>query len=118
MSRTYMDTVEADAKLVPVVGYGPIGREVTRLLLARGYRVRVIQRSPPDELPGGASFSKADAMDPEQLAGRIKVATTIVFALGLPYAGKVWVDGWPKAMGAILAACERVGARMVYADSL
>ena len=113
-----MGTVETDAKLIPVVGYGPIGREVTRLLLARGYRVRVIQRSPPDELPDGASFSKADAMDPEQLARTIEGATTIVFALGLPYSGKVWADGWPRAMGAILAACERVGARMVYADSL
>lgn len=113
-----MGTVETDAKLIPVVGYGPIGREVTRLLLARGYRVRVIQRSPPDELPEGASFSKADAMDPEQLAGGIKGATTIVFALGLPYSGKVWADGWPRAMGAILAACERVGARIVYADNL
>lgn len=109
---------ETDAELIPVVGYGPIGREVTRLLLARGFRVRVIQRSQPPNLPDGASFAKADAMDAQQLTRAIDGAATIVFALGLPYVGRVWAVGWPKAMKAILAACEKTGARMVYADSL
>ena len=106
------------AETIPVIGYGPIGSEVTRLLLSRGYHVCVIQRTQPDNLPTGASFCAADAMMPEQLINGIRGARTIVFALGLPYTGKVWATGWPKAMGAILDACEKVGARMVYADSL
>lgn len=108
-----VDTTEASSELIPVVGYGSIGREVTRLLLARGFRVRVVQRSAPVELPDGASFFRADAVDCDQLAQAIDGATTIVLALGLPYRGKVWAEGWPTAMHAILAACERVGARMV-----
>lgn len=103
---------------VAVIGYGPIGREVTRQLLEIGYGVRVIQRSEPEGLPEGASFVKADAMEPDQLADAVEGALTIVLALGLPYSGKVWATGWPTAMGAALTACERAGARMVYADSL
>lgn len=113
-----MNATAKPAEVIPVIGYGPIGREVTRLLLARGYYVRVIQRSQPQNLPPGVSFTSADAMNAEQLTHAIAGARTIVFALGLPYVGTIWAAGWPKAMGAILAACETVGARMVYADSL
>ncbi len=113
-----METPNVETKLVPVIGYGPIGREVTGLLLAKGYRVRVIQRTAPNELPEGASFAKADAMNAAELADAIQGANTIVFALGLPYDGKVWATGWPKAMASALKACEKVGSRMVYADSL
>jgi len=105
-------------EVIPVIGYGPIGRETTRLLLEKGYRVRVVQRRRPDGLPDGASFTKADAMDSAQLFQAIEGAKTIVFALGLPYDGKVWAEGWPIAMTAVLTACEQAGARMVYADSL
>lgn len=113
-----MNNAERISEVIPVIGYGPIGREVTRLLLARGYRVRIIQRNRPNKLPNGATFSPADAMNHHQLANAIKDAKTIVLALGLPYVGKVWATGWPRAMSAMLAACEKVGARMVYADSL
>ena len=113
-----MKDSERPAEIIPVIGYGPIGREVTRLLLSRGHHVRVIQRKQPDNLPTGASFCAANAMEPDQLINAIRGARTIVFALGLPYTGKVWATGWPKAMGAILEASEKVGARMVYADSL
>ena len=113
-----MDSSKPEPSIIPVIGFGPSGREVTHQLLARGYSVRVIQRRRPNELPEGATFVLADAMEAEQVAEAIVGAETIVFALGLPYVGKVWATGWPKAMGAVLAACERVGARMVYADSL
>lgn len=104
--------------LIPVIGYGPIGREVTRQLLAKGYRVRVIQRRAPPDLPSGATFARADAMDAGELARAVAGAKTIVLALGLPYDGRIWAEGWPRAMRAVLTACGRVGARMVYADNL
>ncbi|MEQ9586450.1 MAG: NAD-dependent epimerase/dehydratase family protein [Parvibaculaceae bacterium] len=105
-------------EVIPVIGYGPIGRETTRLLLEKGYHVRVVQRREPEDLPDGATFTKADAMESTQLARAIDGTRTIVFALGLPYDGKTWAEGWPKAMTAVLTACEQAGARMVYADSL
>lgn len=108
----------SNINVIPVIGYGPIGRETTRLLLEKGYHVRVVQRRAPEDLPDGASFTKADAMDSAQLARAIEGAKTIVSALGLPYDGKVWAEGWPKAMKAVLTACEQTGARMVYADNL
>lgn len=113
-----INSSKSKPRVIPVIGFGPIGREVTHQLLARGYSVRIIQRRRPSEISEGATFVMADAMEAEQVAEAIAGAETIVFALGLPYIGKVWAIGWPKAMGAVLTACERVGARMVYADSL
>ncbi len=42
---------------VAVFGYGPVGREVTALLAARGDDVLVAQRSAPRHLPAGATFT-------------------------------------------------------------
>lgn len=67
-----METTKADAQLIPVIGYGPIGREVTRQLLVRGFRVCVMQRRAPDELPTDATFSRLTrwtrSISPMQLA--------------------------------------------------
>lgn len=113
-----MEKTKAGSAVIPVIGYGPIGREVTRLLIERGLQVRIVQRSSPAVIPEGASFTKADVMVMEQLFNAIKGAETVVLALGLPYSGKVWSEGWPRAMSSVLTACEKVDARMVYADSL
>lgn len=107
-----------DVQTIPVIGYGAIGREVTQQLLEKGYKVRVIQRREPRDLPDGATFTAADAMDAAALAKAVGPAKTIIYALGLPYDSKVWLEGWPRALAAILTACEKVGARMVYTDSM
>ncbi len=103
---------------VPVIGHGPIGQQVTGRLVADGHPVRVIQRHAPPELPDGAVFARADATDAGALFDAIDGCETAVLAIGLPYAGKVWRDGWPRAMAATLDACDRAGARLVFADNL
>lgn len=113
-----MEATTGNTLVIPVIGYGPIGREVTRFLIEQGFQVRIVQRSAPAAIPVGATFCKADVMETEQLFDAIDGAETIVLALGLPYSGKVWSVGWPRAMRSVLAACEKAEARMVYADSL
>ena len=46
--------------MMAVAGYGPVGREVARRLLARGDQIRLVQRSAPRTVSTGAEFMKAD----------------------------------------------------------
>ena len=55
-------------KRVVVFGYGPVGREITALLAARGDDVLVAQRSAPKQLPAGATFISCDVTDPNSVA--------------------------------------------------
>lgn len=55
------------SEIIPVIGYGPIGREVAGFLLEYVYHVRMIQPKQPDNLRAGASFYAADTMGPDQL---------------------------------------------------
>lgn len=104
--------------IVPVVGYGALGREIVTQLLAAGREVRVVQRSRPRDLPAGAGFVAADIMDPGAIAAATAGAEAIICALGLPYFAKLWETGWPTAMANLLSACETNGARLVFADNL
>lgn len=63
-------------KRTTVISHGPLGREVTRLLIDRGADVRVVQRTEPADLPLGASFGAAD---------------TVILATGLTYDRKIWL---------------------------
>ncbi len=113
---TTLNTVST--KIIPVVGYGALGREIVTQLLAAGREVLVVQRSRPRDLPLGAGFVSADIMDPAAITAATAGAEAIVCALGLPYFADLWEKGWPLAMTNLLAAAEANGARLVFADNL
>lgn len=106
------------AGVIPVVGYGALGREIVTQLLAAGREVRVVQRSKPRDLPAGAGFVAADIMDPAAITAAIAGSEAVICALGLPYYSTLWETGWPLAITNLLAACEASGARLVFADNL
>jgi nucleoside-diphosphate-sugar epimerase len=101
-----------------IVGYGALGKEIARQMLAAGRPVTIVQRSKPKDLPAGAGFVSADVMDRDALIAATAGTGAIVSALGLPYFAKLWEDGWPRAISNILAACEAQGVRLVFADNL
>lgn len=101
-----------------VVGYGALGREIVRQLVAAGRPVTVIQRSRPKDLPAAAAFISADILDAAAIAKALTGATAVISALGLPYQAALWTTAWPQAMKNLLAACEAAGARLVFADNL
>lgn len=103
---------------VTVFGFGPVGRETTRRLLAQGVSVRVAQRHAPPDLPQGARFIACDVLDVEAVSRTTEGAQQIVVAVGFPYAGDVWRVAWPRAMTNFVIACEAVRARMVFVDNL
>jgi nucleoside-diphosphate-sugar epimerase len=104
--------------LVVVIGYGPVGRDVTGRLAARGTPVRVAQRKRPDDLPPGVAFVTCDALDPASVRAAIAGAAQVVLSIGLAYSGKVWRECWPKIMTVVVEACAANGARLVFFDNL
>lgn len=103
---------------VTVFGFGPVGRETTRRLLAQGVSVRVAQRHGPRDLPQGARFIACDVLDAEAVRRTTEGAQQIVVAVGFPYAGDVWRVAWPRAMTNFVSACAATHARMVFVDNL
>jgi len=55
-------------------------------------------------------------------ANSVAAATTgheiAICTVGFPYSAPIWQRAWPAAMNAMLSACEKAGARFVFADNL
>ncbi|WP_421759765.1 NAD(P)H-binding protein [Devosia sp.] len=71
-------------EMTHVVGYGALGREIVRQLLAAGRPVTVIQRRKPADLPEVARFISADIMEREAIIVALDGASAVICALGLP----------------------------------
>ena len=105
-------------KRVVVFGCGAVGREVAKLLVARGDDVVVAQRSAPSSLPEGSSFRACDITQPESTAAACAGRDIAICAVGFRYDRRVWERSWPAAMQALLSACSSASARFVFADNL
>src|ERR1700760_2955932 len=103
---------------ITIFGYGPVGRATAARLLSEGREVIVAQRNAPNDLPRGATFAPADALDRDAVVKAVKGSGQFVVAIGFPYSGVLWRDMWPKATSNFVAACKATGARMVLVDNL
>ncbi len=105
-------------KLTVVFGNGAIGHLVTDALLARGDRVRIAQRNPPDRLPQGAEYLACDILDAHAVREAVKDASQVLLAVGFLYDARFWRTAWPAAMTNVVEACAAVNARVVFIDNL
>ncbi len=103
---------------IVIFGYGPTGRATLERLLAEGREVLVAQRHAPDDLRKEVKFSPCDVLDRESVVRVARDGEQFVVAVGFAYAGAVWREAWPKAIGNFVAASEATGARMVFIDNL
>ncbi len=103
---------------VVVLGYGPVGKAAADILVARGSRVIVAQRSRPDDLAPGLTYVPCDVLDAQAVACVTARAPQIVVAIGFAYDGETWLRDWPVAMSNLLDACAEAGTRMVFFDNL
>ncbi len=105
-------------KRIVVFGYGAVGREITALFAARGDDMLVAQRSAPKQLPAGATFISCDVTDANSVAAATAGREIAICTVGFPYSARIWQRAWPATMNAMLSACEKAGARFVFADNL
>lgn len=99
-----------------IVGAGPVGSGVARLLAERGDRVRLISRrgSGPDH--SLIERVAADATNAERLAQLTAGAVALYNCANPAY--HRWLTDWPPIAAALLTAAERSGAVLAVASNL
>jgi nucleoside-diphosphate-sugar epimerase len=99
-----------------VVGAGPIGQGVARILVGRGDRVVLVSRSGAGPTVAGAQRVAGDASDGEAMASLARGAAVIYNCANPPY--HRWPTDWPPIARSLLGAAERGGAVLVTVSNL
>ncbi|MFM7534220.1 MAG: NAD-dependent epimerase/dehydratase family protein [Acidimicrobiales bacterium] len=101
-----------------VVGAGPVGVALSRVLVAEGRQVVVVSRSEASAgpLPAGVERRRADAADAAAIAAAATGATAIYNCANPAY--HRWPTDWPPIAAGLLAAAERHGAVLVTLSNL
>ncbi|EOM74545.1 NAD-dependent epimerase/dehydratase family protein [Rhodococcus rhodnii] len=105
---------------VVVTGSGPVGRTVAETFAAQGEHVRVLTRSGTGPEHPNIELVTADVSDPASLGAAIPAGTTAVVHCthGSAYRADVWRRELPAHEAVVLDAAERVGAVVVFPESL
>jgi nucleoside-diphosphate-sugar epimerase len=99
-----------------VLGTGPAGATLVDELVARGHRVRSVDRRGEAPLPDGVERVTADLTDAEQARRAAAGAAVVYHCVNVPYHRQV--ELMPGIGEAILAAAGSAGARLVVLDTL
>lgn len=100
-----------------VVGAGPVGRHVARLLAERGSDVTVVTRSGTSTGITGVSHEKTDASDPDQLSV-VADGARVLYNCANPGDYTTWTQVWPPLAASFLEAAERTGAVLAVTGNL
>ena len=99
-----------------IVGAGPIGSGIARMLVSQGRSVRIITRSGSGPEIEGVERIAADASDARKLAGLTADAAAIYNCANPLY--HRWPTDWPPLASSLLNAAERSGAVLVTIGNL
>ena len=99
-----------------IFGSGPLGLAVMRELVARGKRVRMINRTGNAEVPEGVELMVGDAFQPEFTRKACQNAG-VIYQCAQPARG-IWLDRFETLNAAILDGAAAKGARFIYGDDL
>lgn len=104
-----------------VVGAGPVGTTIARLLADTGHTVTVVTRSGTGPQHPSIRLERADAADTERLTALALdrshgPAASIFNCVNPPY--HRWPIDWPPMHRAFMTAAERSGAVLVMTDNL
>lgn len=98
-----------------VIGFGPAGAAVARLLVAEGHSVRVITKSGRGP-ESGIDHVSSDATDSKRLTDAVQGAEAIFNCAAPPY--HRWANEWPPLASSVCAAAEATGAVLVMLGNL
>ncbi|MEV0276292.1 NAD-dependent epimerase/dehydratase family protein [Streptomyces sp. NPDC050610] len=105
-----------DRQLHVVLGTGPSGLAVADELLARGHRVRCVNRSGSATLPTGAALVTADVTDAARLREITEGAAAVYNCTHVPYAQQP--ETLPRIQDALLKAVGPSGAVLATVETL
>lgn len=98
-----------------ILGAGPAGTTLARELVARGHRVRLVDRS-AEQAPSGAELRQADLNDLEQTLQATEDSAVVYHCVNVPY--HLQVEVMPHLARNIVAAATHHAARLVVLDTL
>lgn len=99
-----------------IFGTGPVGISLAEELLARGKRVRLVNRSGKGEIPPGAELVAGDASRLDIAQELSRGAAVIYNATHAPY--EQWPEILPRLQENMIESAAAVGAKLVVIDTL
>lgn len=108
--------MSADSELHVVFGTGPVGLAVLDELVARGRRVRMVNRRGQAIVPPGVEVCAGDARDPETTRRLCQGAAVVYQCVNAPY--DRWPELFPPLQAAILDGAATNGAKLVVMENL
>lgn len=106
----------SERSLHVIFGTGPLGKSVMRAALARGYAVRMVNRSRRADVPAGVEVVAADLYQPDAVR-RVAAEAAVTYQCAQP-AYSEWTEKFLPLQAAILEGVAGTGARMVVGDNL
>lgn len=100
-----------------IIGAGPVGQAVARVLAERGADVVLASRSGQGPELEGARRVAVDAADAEELS-RLAEGAQVLYNCVNPPRYDAWAELWPPIAAALLAAAERTGAVLAVTGNL
>ena len=97
-------------------GSGGLGNAVVRELVARGMRVRAVDRSGRAKVPEGVEVVAGDATDHEAARRVCRGATVVYNCANASFAD--WPTRLPPIMDGIIEGASSAGAKLVFGDNL
>lgn len=102
-----------------VTGAGPVGSTVALQLADAGQQVRLLTRSGSGPEHPSIERRRVDVSQSQALAGAFAGATAVHHCIhGSAYDARVWREELPRAEEAVLDAAGRIGAVVVFPESL
>jgi len=96
---------------------GAIGIPLAKELAKYTNRIRLVSRS-PKKVNESDELWPMDASDLSQIDGAVEGSNVVYITIGFQYSLQVWQRTWPPFMQAVIDACIRHKARLVFFDNV
>ena len=96
---------------------GAIGLPLARELKRYADRIRLVSRNPTRVNDSDELFS-LDVADVSRIAEALAGSEVVYVTVGFQYSLKVWQRMWPPFMKAVIEACKRQNAKLVFFDNV
>ena len=96
---------------------GAIGTGLAKELLPYTSRIRLVSRH-PKKVNDTDELFPADLTDAAQLDKAVAGSEVVYLTVGFEYKLSVWRQKWPALMKAVIQACQKHGAKLVFFDNV
>jgi len=96
---------------------GTIGSDLAKELTAYTNKIRLVSRN-PKKINDTDELFAADLSDDQQVEKAIAGSEVVYLLVGFDYKLSVWRDKWPRLMRAVLDACIKHRAKLVFFDNV